>query len=232
MKRTILLLSLISFTFLPAIGQDLVYSDTLIEKEGPLDGQSKGYYNNIYNVSGSSKQLSWARTINDMPGNWSSVLCIGELCYDTSTSAGVFLNLMKVGDSSLLSIYIQNDGVTAGTGTVEITVWDQNDSANSVVSSLYKYTNWPLGISDPKSGDELVAFPNPTSGQLSLAIGDHANVHAIEIYDISGRKVSTYPKPLGRISELDVSHLSRGQYIVRLLDKAAWTINSRMVVIQ
>lgn len=231
MKKNLLILIFGSLFMFQAAAQKLSLDYTYMEKEGPLNGGNASFYNYLHNDSPGSLELSWARIQNDLPGVWGSALCIGELCYDTATASGVFLNILKTGDSSLLSIYLQNDGLVNGTGTVEIAIWEQSDSANTVISAVYKYISWPVGIQEPISSNEFVIYPNPGDGIFNIAIGDQMQVNAIEVYDISGKLMKRLEGINNQAATLELADAPAGQYIVRVLDESSRTIGSKLIYI-
>jgi hypothetical protein len=74
----------------------------------------------------------------------------------------------------------------------------------------------------PPEGRDVRVYPNPTTGEL--VVSTEYRVQSIEIFDVMGRSVGTYPcgrpegNPLGVAStlRLDISHLQNGIYFVRI----------------
>lgn len=189
---------------------------TVFQKEGPVIGGEHVIYLYVWNESGKSITPDWLRFTNDMPGNWGSRVCIGELCYDREVGSGAFLTPLANNDSSQVSIYIDDDTVTSGQGHVELAIYDPNDSLNSNVSISYTYTSWPVGIEKPGVGD-ISVYPNPSTNQLFVDLGE-VSAERMEVIDLTGRVVDATPVPNGaNRATMDVSRFAAGTYFMRLM---------------
>lgn len=211
---TILMLACFSFS----AQAQLVFTETSIEKEGPLDGFLKGNSVFLINNTGKTLQLSWRRTVNDMPGNWLSQFCIGELCYDESISFGEFEDVLHDGDSSFITGYIKNDGTTAGTATLNVVVWDKTDSANISDELEIKYSSWPSGVEEEVERSVNI-YPNPASNVIWVASDDLRDYDQAVIYDLSGRVVKEISIDAVQKLSIDIESLENGHYFMELTGK-------------
>jgi hypothetical protein len=60
-------------------------------------------------------------------------------------------------------------------------------------------------------------YPNPTSDKLTFDLSSFNEVQSIDILDLSGRVVLHAEGSLSASLELDLSHLSRGSYVARII---------------
>ncbi|MEL6812949.1 MAG: M36 family metallopeptidase, partial [Bacteroidota bacterium] len=83
-------------------------------------------------------------------------------------------------------------GTQVGVGANVITITSTDDAGNSV-SCIFVVTvnELILGIEDNALNNEVVLFPNPTSGQLTLLNGGNEVLTALTISDVNGRIINT-----------------------------------------
>jgi hypothetical protein len=83
---------------------------------------------------------------------------------------------------------------------------------------------------DPTNAPELRVYPNPTSGMFTLEMPIDVDDCTIEVLSLSGQVVHSHQaySTGGMIIEvLDVSHLSKGMYMLRVNGR---TLKSGVVV--
>ncbi len=216
MKKLLASIAILSLVWTASSQNNLTVAHDTIIHYGPLDGGSDGFYTQLYNNSGSKLNLKWSRTEPQMPTGWSSYVCIGLLCYDTSTWSSNFLQPLDSGDSTLISFYIENDGATDGPGIGEVTVWAPGDSAHTHVKMHFEYHSWPLGLDDPASVSGFEIYPNPASDMVTLCSGRAAGI--LRVADLAGRTHFTRQLNPGEWLPLDVSGLPAGIYVITLTD--------------
>ena len=75
----------------------------------------------------------------------------------------------------------------------------------------------PISISTEKFEDNIVVYPNPTTGELNIRYEALGTGCGIEIYDVMGRMVYTSTRPLVHSSTItiDISHLQSGMYYLK-----------------
>jgi bilirubin oxidase len=69
-----------------------------------------------------------------------------------------------------------------------------------------------MGISEVQNSAYHV-FPNPASDQLNVSSKDNSDIQEIQILNISGELIRSFDKP---ISQIDISGLSNGLYLLRI----------------
>jgi hypothetical protein len=72
---------------------------------------------------------------------------------------------------------------------------------------------------------ELRVFPNPTSGRLRVVSYELQENMSIEIYDVVGKKLSTFNFQLST-NEIDISHLANGMYFLKIDGKTVKIIKN------
>ncbi|NQY66895.1 MAG: T9SS type A sorting domain-containing protein [Flavobacteriales bacterium] len=99
------------------------------------------------------------------------------------------------------------------------------DINNGVINLQYKSTLVNMysieavmvieaGISDDKTSSSISLFPNPASDMVNILGG--SSISSIDIFDILGNNVKSI---VGPTSQLGISDLSSGIYLVRITDK-------------
>jgi hypothetical protein len=109
---------------------------------------------------------------------------------------------------------VPNTGLAIGTHTATVTVTGEN---NTFAEFDVRFTvGDPTSVAVLEQDAELIVFPNPVfDGRLIVEIPDGIESTVIQIYDISGQLVLTRPMNHPR-TEIDISHLPNGVYIVRV----------------
>jgi hypothetical protein len=120
------------------------------------------------------------------------------------------------------------------TGSVQVTVAGVNDCATSEISDAFAtviYTS--QGINDISGDGQLTIYPNPTDGQITIGLpSQKAFSGDLTITESSGLVV--YNRTSVTISEgnnltLDLGHLSKGIYSLKLTSKSA-VYNGRVII--
>jgi hypothetical protein len=65
--------------------------------------------------------------------------------------------------------------------------------------------------------NEIMVFPNPTNGIFTISDNDQINIYRIDIYNSAGSLVKYYENVQEIAVKCDISNLSNGVYIVRVL---------------
>ena len=66
--------------------------------------------------------------------------------------------------------------------------------------------------------EEFVLYPNPVKNTLTIGSSLDLDQSIISVFDIAGRRVLNY-KLADNINSIDVSRLSAGEYILRIITK-------------
>ncbi|MEZ4802819.1 MAG: FG-GAP-like repeat-containing protein [Gelidibacter sp.] len=81
-----------------------------------------------------------------------------------------------------------------------------------------------LGIEETNQVSSLTVYPNPVKDYLIIKSNENSNLKAIEILDISGRVLQTINPDVLTEVNVDVSHLSSGNYVLKLTSDSGITV--------
>ena len=114
-------------------------------------------------------------------------------------------------------------GLTHGTSYGFVQRYTETDthlaSPESAVAEFTTEIN--LGISEI-TATQIKIYPNPTSGELRIT-NYELPIENVEIYDIAGKKLSTFNFQLSTNS-IDISHFSNGIYFLKINNKTVKVI--------
>ena len=111
-----------------------------------------------------------------------------------------------------------------GMQNVKVTSFDLRIADNTVLASTYgrglftsKFTDVVLAIDDISSiSDEFTVFPNPSNGKLKIKSLTDFGYSKIALYDLNGREVFTKNENIMGTINLDLEHLSKGIYVLKI----------------
>jgi len=78
--------------------------------------------------------------------------------------------------------------------------------------------------------NNISLFPNPTSGSITIANASMRKIEAINIYEVSGKKVYASKSNIGETTIINVSGFERGIYFVELLSDSHSRIVKKLIV--
>ena len=206
-----------SFTVVVA---DTALSDTL--------GSEVVYNLRVVNVSGSELTLAMVRTLNDLPQDWQSSLCL-DLCYSpfvdsVATTADFGGSPIRPGDTADVSVHVF-PLTNPGTGVVQVLLKDVSNPADH---QEFRFTTSAIATSVAVVDGIAQRFaleqnyPNPWNPSTSIrySVGKTGFV-SLKLYDTLGREVQVLVnerKPPGEyVVHLDGSGLASGVYVYRLV---------------
>ena len=139
--------------------------------------------------------------------------CLGEPTIDTlpdlHNDGLLFVRYSYKGDEEL-----QHLKVIGGNHTWYL---NENQTDISYFKEIHDFftkgTGGNEGIAEPNSS-RLHLWPNPTTGQCSIEAATNSN---LEIIDLQGRVVATYPLKKGT-NQIDLSEFQEGLYLFRTLE--------------
>lgn len=73
-----------------------------------------------------------------------------------------------------------------------------------------------LSIEDVNATASITIYPNPTSSFLNIQLNSGITNANLEVYDVLGKQVINHTISSENTSEMDVSHLNSGLYIIRI----------------
>jgi hypothetical protein len=108
------------------------------------------------------------------------------------------------------------------------TPWDSLITKNDDAFMRSYFSGTVLSAKNINKLDGVSLSPNPTLGQLDIRLTD-GQIGSIEVMDITGRKLITKESVNNRETELDLSKLTPGVYMVRIIDLKQRVATQRVV---
>ncbi len=190
------------------------------------------YTSSIYydNNSSSDITVEWAVVASDLPSGWLQFVCIdGGQCYPPNiTESPADENwVIPAGESRWIKLQLRADaesGAMPGTAEVTLRLNELGNSANGG-----DVTFFGQGITTSIKGVEDVSvniFPNPASDFIKLT--NVSGIANVEIYNLIGRKVLV-ENGISEGETLNISNLSKGMYLVRMLDDNNNVLTTRRI---
>ncbi len=223
MKKYLLTLIILSVFGVARIDAQLVIvSDTVITQVVSDVVEAVGH-NTFTNQLPQIRTFRWIRTVHEISDGWTSAVCDENACYfEVTDSMDIQLG---PGASSLLDVHLYLNGYNEGSALIEVYVKDvATPSTNK--SALYIFS------SDISSGvEELLladfkVFPNPTSDRFSFN-QEIENAAWVSVCDATGRELKKYP--MDGVESYDISDLSSGTYIIRVLDDSFKNLGNKLI---
>jgi hypothetical protein len=113
----------------------------------------------------------------------------------------------------------------------EMVVFTGNSSNLKITQGFQQPDQMSVGIEEDQMGYSVVAFPNPTRGEVILDISAENPVQLnIDLYNLQGKQFSL-PQRLISVAgnlrhNIDLSNMAAGSYFIRITDKDGKTNNS------
>jgi len=109
------------------------------------------------------------------------------------------------------------NGVSQGAIT---TYTFSNVQSNGTISVIFKEG---VGIDETALARSIRIYPNPTTGQLIIDNGQ-LTIDNVEVFDVYGRKLLSYPSLMSPETTINISHLSAGVYFLRIVTEQGETV--------
>jgi len=168
------------------------------------------------------------RTINDLPAEWTSSLCFGELCFISSldsiaTTPEFQTEPLNPGDTLITSLHVFTL-MNEGTANVQIQVGTFNNPDNRTTID-FTATATPTSVENEinqLNGYFLAQnYPNPFNPSTNIKFGlREAGFVSLKIYDVLGNEVAALVNEYKTAGNYEISfgknELASGIYIYRL----------------
>jgi len=104
--------------------------------------------------------------------------------------------------------------------------------SNNLGGELWKLSDNSLSTNDYNKTitQKLNIFPNPASNIVIIKMDDEIEIENVEIYNLLGKKVYTHKTSNQQNTEINISNLSKGMYVVKV--KVNNFIISKKLIIQ
>ncbi len=169
-------------------------------------------HSHVKNIGDSAITIQWFRNIESITEPWQSAICDRNACYSVTVDSTPEeqLIVLQPGDSTNIDVHIRPNKEN-GNAKINVTVVDVDDAKNTVEGTyLFNQTSPVINIQTR----QLTLFPNPALDYFELS--NYYDIRTLVIFSVAGREMVQYPVSYGQ--KFDVSSLSRGMYLVRLVD--------------
>lgn len=224
MKRifTLLILSLLTSSIFAQIELGIESFDITIN-----ENEKHTFQVSINNVSETvNYDLYWQLIKgDDWPSEWETTVCDANLCYaaNADSCSPNKPNDIPAGKSLIFTVKVDPMNVK-GSGTLYMELFDDNQFTSKVAET----SNDGLVVADAvlnvdfSQELDLVVFPNPTDSYFSIK--NDGAVSQIGIYNIVGKEITRANHMEGQTH--DVNNLSKGMYLVRMMDNQGKVLKS------
>ena len=206
--------------------QDITFvpRDTLIQ--GSI-GVEMIFYIDVTNISGTRQTVFVVRTINDLPPEWHSALCL-DLCFSSevdsvATTPDFGSSPLDPGEIRELSLYVtavNNDG----TAHVQLQAGTFHNPDNRITIDFTAIV-FPVSVENEgeQPNEYFLAqnYPNPFNPSTKISYGiQEAGVVNLKVYNILGSEVATLVNEYKSAGNYEINfgknELASGVYIYRL----------------
>ena len=87
------------------------------------------------------------------------------------------------------------------------------------------FGDYYIGIPENETSEEVIIYPNPTTGQFTV---EGANVAKVEVYNLVGQKVCEQQG--SKVLNIDASSWHKGIYLVNIIEENGATVTKKLVV--
>lgn len=175
------------------------------------------YYLTVTNTTNSTVNMWWKLIKNaGFPSGWNTTVCDLNLCYlpNFDNCPGNKQNVFAPNETKICTLYFEPNGISGVSG-YHFEMYSDKNFTNLIVETdptaiVQAGTTSTSNINNA----DLKVYPNPTDDHF--VVRNDANVAKVGLFNIVGKEIFTYKHTNG--ATYDVADLSKGVYIVRLID--------------
>ncbi|MEL7220084.1 MAG: T9SS type A sorting domain-containing protein [Bacteroidota bacterium] len=221
MKQNILLvLALFSFSVLSAQQMEFTVSPVIVNGITADDFEGVGY-SLLHNSASETRDFRWNMTVLETDGGWTAALCDKNLCHDVSVTSEEFF--LEADSSGRMDVHAYT-GFRDGSAVVEIVVTDIADETQQA-SNIYYFNTDPTNTKEVTTLP-IKVYPNPSNGLFAIK-GSDSDIAQVEVFSLAGTRVKSFTYGDGQW--YDISDLPRGTYLVRLVDRNAQQLVTKLM---
>lgn len=221
MKQNILFVFALLLGTTVAVAQNLEFNESPVVVTGIEAADFEGVgYSVLTNTADTERNFTWTRNIVEKTETWDIAICDNVQCYAPATGTSNF-TIPANGTSPMdVHAYPRN---TEGSAVVEITVTDAADDQQTI-SNLYYFNTSPSSTTEA-SRQTIKVYPNPSNGLFSVKGGKQ--IASVQVFSLTGRQVKSFTYNDGQW--YDISDLPTGTYLVRLVDRDAQQLVTKLM---
>jgi len=207
----------------------LLFSQSLVVSPAPASGN--GLPSDLFikvesfvtNTTNATMTVRWERYNVQIPTTWDNAVCDKDICHSAFVDTETYT--IDPGEMALMSIwFVPNNN--PGTGSVELRIYNEADSANSVITNTYS-TMAQTTDNENQFSEAFSVFPNPATNFIQLPYNSEITV--VRLFDILGRQIANQKITKDK-NFLDVSKLNRGSYLVQFLDEDLKILHTTRII--
>ncbi len=167
------------------------------------------------------KTFKWERTEIQLSEGWQSAVCDKNQCYFPEVTSKEFTLGPSEEGTMDVHVYPNNH---EGAAIVQVVVTDLINVNNTATGIYFFNPSVATSTTDVRIA-RVKVYPNPAAGVFTISENQVA-AH-IEVFNMAGRKMKSFNYANG--DWYDISDLPRGAYFIRLIDKSAQTLVTRLL---
>lgn len=154
----------------------------------------------VSNITTTSAKINWTAVVPATQYN---------IWYRT-TGGGIWMKKNATGTSKKLT------GLLSGV-TYEYKIRSKCTDVYSGFAGSGFFTTLPLRSDEFKTLDDVVVYPNPTSGAFTVSLPEHSGNGYIRVFDIFGRCVHYAPFTNNAQLQIDLENSQSGLYVIKIV---------------
>ena len=221
MKQNILFVLALLLGTTVVVAQNLEFNESPVIVTGIESTDFEGVgYSILTNTADTARGFVWTRNIVEKTETWSIAICDNIQCYAPATATSNFT--ITANGTSPMDVHAYPNQ-TDGSAVVEITVTDAADNQQTI-SNLYYFNTSPSSTTQA-SRQTIKVYPNPSNGLFSVKGGKQ--IASVQVFSLTGRQVKAFTYNDGQW--YDISDLPTGTYLVRLVDRDAQQLVTKLM---
>jgi len=211
---------------------------------GPADEGRIDYTFTITNAGSEQAKFWWVLDVPvDVPRDWIIAICDSNVCHPDNIlmpdcdDAGA--NYLDAGESiTYYKVSIFNEDadmnpipISPGIHDLVFRIIEDCAASPKVVVGEITITFDAMmtdGLEDLEFNDAVVLYPNPSTGKFQIS--EDQNVSSIAVFNTVGKNILNSSHRKGQSH--DISHLEKGLYLIRMMDRANNTLQVRRMTIE
>lgn len=191
---------------------------------GSPDDADFDHHFDVVNTTDEEVNVYWEMILDDeFPVEWESFLCDKNLCYTpfVRNCPEGMINVINPSETSQWILHVRPNGVE-GEGTICLRFHYPQMTGDSIsVDNCFEIQAKTTSVVEVDLS-ELNLYPNPTNDIFKIKSDE--NIKKIGIYNVVGKLVQEMSHTAGEVH--NVESLSKGMYLVRLMDSNSQVIKT------
>lgn len=220
MKQNLLLmLSVFMITQISAQNFEFNISPVVTLDIASSDFEGIGH-STVINTGTVDQNLRWDKNIVEITDQWQVAVCDKNQCFPPTVNTRNFSLVPDEAGTIDVHAYPNSQD---GSAIVEIVITNTDDESQNI-SNLY-YFNQQATSTIEINRQSIKVYPNPSKGLFSVK--GSKQISSVDIYSLTGVKVESFDYNDGKW--YDISNLPKGTYLVRLLDRNAEQLVTKLI---